>query len=647
MSDTPPLPVPLNPDATTQQQSPPVQPSVQPAPDPSNLPPRDVQSPIPAVNPIQERHSAIGRTILHFAHALEGKQINYEPDENGEVREVVSPRKPGGFFRDLLLSSIAGAAAGAYAPPGSGALAGAALGAQAGLGTLQQQQQRRKDAAQSDANQQQRDEQKTFQAAQVAAHTINGIQFHHFGNLHNDRQIQSFNTSNGLVMDHILDQGGSLAPIVSNGQNINGKTGNGKALAQMFNADPQKVMQAGDGMHRLLFSKIDTTDLHNVNGRWVDAKGKDVDLDDRTSYSLVDVPVSLFGKSIPLTAGTINDVTGHQLVKASSPDKTFSTTLGNMFALGLKNIEDLNKARQQLYTPPKKDEVMSRRARLDQIRNDPDATAEDQHWAAVQEPMIVSMENQAKQEEDAKAQREVGKAVDTARGTAPIEVGKAVDIERGKAPIEAKLAGQKKAAELRAEANAPGSGPQGQDIFGSQLGGPGIDRKEFNKRYDSFSKDYIQPLNRLKKTDVELNRIMASPTMTGAQKVTALLGAVGISGDPLQGKGFRINQAIVAEHAGARNIWETATQKANQLIGTGGPITEKQVRDYESIARDVVHDAHVAAANEAHRQGLPVDFLQKGSGKMIDPETAKLFLDIAGGDKDAARKAAQASGWRF
>ena len=185
------------------------------------------------------------------------------------------------------------------------------------------------------------------------------------------------------------------------------------------------------------------------------------------------------------------------------------------------------------------------------------------------------------------------------------------------------------------------------DIFGSSLGGPEVDRKEYNKRYDSFSKDYIQPLNRLKKTDAELTRIMNTANMTGAQKVTALLAAVGISGDPLQGKGFRINQAIVGEHAGARNIWEGAAQRANNLIGSGGPITEKQVRDYESIARDVVHDAFVAAGNEAHRQGLPVDFLPRGGGQHIDPDTAKVYLDIAGGDKDVARKAASANGWRF
>jgi hypothetical protein len=413
MPDPLPLPVPINPDTANQQQSP-AQPA-QAAPDASSLPSRDMQSPIPAVNPIQERHSAIGRGILHVAHALAGQQVNYVADENnpGQVREVVSPRKPGGFFRDLLLGSMAGAAAGAEAPRGVGAVGGAALGAQAGLGVQRQQQDRRKVAAQSDANQQQRDEQRTFQAAQVAAHTINGIQFHHFGNLHNDKQVQSFNTSNGLVMDHILDQGGSLAPIISNGQNIKGKTGNGKALAQMFNADPQKVMQAGDGLHRLVFSKIDTMGLHNVNGRWVDSNGKDVDLDDRTSYHLVDVPVSLWGKNLALTAGTINDVVGHSLIQSSNPNKTYTATLGNMFALGLKNIEDLNKSRQALYSAPKTDEDADRQAsELQYFKDHPDEmTPEDQHRLAVQGPILDNYNKARQQRETAKTQQEVDKAV--------------------------------------------------------------------------------------------------------------------------------------------------------------------------------------------------------------------------------------------
>jgi hypothetical protein len=185
-----------------------------------------------------------------------------------------------------------------------------------------------------------------------------------------------------------------------------------------------------------------------------------------------------------------------------------------------------------------------------------------------------------------------------------------------------------------------------QDNFGGTVGA-GLTIKEFNSRYKTFSKDYVEPANRLAKTNMEFNRILADNKMTGAEKVTALLAAVGISGNPLQGKGFRINQATIDEHANARNVYQTALQKANTLSGTGGPITEQQVRDYAAIARGVVHDEYVQAAREARRQGLPVDFLPKGSGQKIDADTVKIYLDAAQGNRDAARKAAQADGWVF
>jgi hypothetical protein len=42
-----------------------------------------------------------------------------------------------------------------------------------------------------------------------------------------------------------------------------------------------------------------------------------------------------------------------------------------------------------------------------------------------------------------------------------------------------------------------------------------------------------------------------------------------------------------------------------------------------------------------------VDFLPQGNGSVIDPATVRIYLDVANGDKDKARKAASANGWRF
>src|SRR5690349_16222619 len=43
------------------------------------------------VDPVTAKHATLGRAIRHIASTLEGKQINYVPDEDnpGQVKEVV------------------------------------------------------------------------------------------------------------------------------------------------------------------------------------------------------------------------------------------------------------------------------------------------------------------------------------------------------------------------------------------------------------------------------------------------------------------------------------------------------------------------------------------------------------------------------
>lgn len=202
--------------------------------------------------------------------------------------------------------------------------------------------------------------------------------------------------------------------------------------------------------------------------------------------------------------------------------------------------------------------------------------------------------------------------------------------------------------ELRQMQSAGGTDPFGAEIGKTSSGTP-LNRKEFDSAQKTFNKEYIQPLNVLAKTNMEFERINSNPNQSGAEKVTALLNAVGISGDPLKGKGFRISNDVINEHATARNIWESGIQKLNTIAGSGGPITSKQIADYTAVAHGVVHDAYLAAALEARRQGLPVDFLPRATRQkqQIDPFTAKIYLDVAGGNKESARKAATAAGYSF
>jgi hypothetical protein len=157
----------------------------------------------------------------------------------------------------------------------------------------------------------------------------------------------------------------------------------------------------------------------------------------------------------------------------------------------------------------------------------------------------------------------------------------------------------------------------------------------------------VQPLDQLQKTNMEFTRIQNDPKMNPAEKVTGLLAAVGISFDPLKGKGARMTQSVIGEHAESRDIYQSAIQKLDQLVpGGGGPITEKQVRDYANIAQVVVHDAYVNASWRAQEQGvdstkfLPRAMLGKDNQKpVVDPVTAKVYLDAAHGDTNKAHQA--------
>lgn len=188
------------------------------------------------------------------------------------------------------------------------------------------------------------------------------------------------------------------------------------------------------------------------------------------------------------------------------------------------------------------------------------------------------------------------------------------------------------------------------DDFGNKVGLPGDNVKEIQSKQDKFNKAYVEPLAPLVKSDMEFNRILsAGDKMTPAEKVTGLLQAVGISFDPLKGKGARLNNDIIQEHANARDIYQGALQKIDSLRpGGGGPITQKQVQDYASIARGVVHDAYVFNAHEAQRQGLPVDFLPKASkpGEMAPDDVLKIYVDAANGDQQKALAALTKAGFK-
>lgn len=188
------------------------------------------------------------------------------------------------------------------------------------------------------------------------------------------------------------------------------------------------------------------------------------------------------------------------------------------------------------------------------------------------------------------------------------------------------------------------------DVFGNSVGAADDTPKTLAAREKTFTKDYVDPLQKTEGTFSQFSRVLsdinAGKDLTGADSVVTLFNAIGISATPMKGMGFRINSNVIEEHANARGLGESLYQKLLKLQ-SGAVITPQQIRDYAMIAQSTRHDAYVNAANEAIRENLPVDFLPKGNNKKLDPATAQIYRDVAGGDFQKAANAAAANGWKF
>jgi hypothetical protein len=260
--------------------------------------------------------------------------------------------------------------------------------------------------------------------------------------------------------------------------------------------------------------------------------------------------------------------------------------------------------------------------------------------------------------------------------------GGAENMQKISDGLVAKAAADKKTAEANAEAATPkGRTDQAikeQDLANKKLEGKKLEQdvasgktitdslghtivppeggvKEYNKRQGTFKKD----ADNLAKTEGTFNQfsdilkdINDGKDISGAKSVVALFNAIGISAEPIAGKGFRITSNIIQEHAEARGLGEELYQKLLSLKD-GEVITPQQIKDYGEIALRSRHDAYVNKINEAQAQGISPDFLlPRGNGRKVDANTASIYYDTAAGnspqEKSAnAQAAAKKMGWQF
>jgi hypothetical protein len=173
--------------------------------------------------------------------------------------------------------------------------------------------------------------------------------------------------------------------------------------------------------------------------------------------------------------------------------------------------------------------------------------------------------------------------------------------------------------------------------------------KTANTRFGSFKKN-LDSLSQTEQSYRQFQQGLASINRgdwNGAESVVSLFNAIGLSAAPLAGRGFRVNQNVIAEHQHARG-WMGEIQAKLEGAEDGSIITPQQLTQYASIAQQARINQYVSTANAMHNAGISADAaLPTGNGQKIDSDTVRVFLALTGGNKDKARQAAIAKGWSF
>jgi len=374
-------------------------------------PPMQNQPASPAQLSQDDQHShLVGRVLKHVTNALEGRQTVYTPDAaTGTVVATTQPRKPGAFFRDIIGGMMAGAAAASEPtrnPSGAAGLARGFMGAQT---NQQAQEDRSRNQAQDKAAQgyvkKQRTEAEQLAAAAVADNNMSSLNVgHHIGHFTDD-EIDAHNASANALEGVLTKNGGQMAQVDNNGAK-----GNGPALMQQFNND-QTLMQGPEGYHRIASISYDTDGLKHDGHKWANADGSPLSNDEwnkRATVNLIDLPNAVWGRQVQLPGSVIKDLAPNLNLVQGDPSKSYSTTIGSVFSIGLKNKKQMMDARNDLYRAPQTEqEALALQAEADQINSDPNAPADLKRRAAVKGPLAEKwLEGQAAQQkllDDAKA----------------------------------------------------------------------------------------------------------------------------------------------------------------------------------------------------------------------------------------------------
>jgi hypothetical protein len=233
---------------------------------------------------------------------------------------------------------------------------------------------------------------------------------------------------------------------------------------------------------------------------------------------------------------------------------------------------------------------------------------------------------------------------------------KAIQLKNQTTQVQNSTAlGKSEIAKNYAESNLADT--QSRALIGSQQADPfgntsTLPQKELLKRQDAFQSQVVN-----KAYDVEKAYTMSQQAYaeyidaakqgkslpTGAQSMLLLSQHLGTTFGNV--KGSRITKDMIAEHLGARGLTDDAVTAIQRLVN-GDQLSSAQWSAFTNLIGQSRNATWSNAVSNAKNQQLPITFLPRGNGKStIDPNTAQIYLDAAGGDWQKATGAAQKQGW--
>ena len=619
----------MNPEAAMSNQAPPTPAPSAPVSGASPTPPASTTPTTPAnanvnATPAPERQEAPGEHFRNLSHSLKGAVLavlagpqqavdHYETDDSGKTIAKMRALHPAERLQLMAQAALTGLAAGSRVPPqrskGAAFAAGIGAGGEAQMDRAQQQDLLKRQQSQQDFELQEKAKTENAIRAMHRATTYSLWQKNmDEQNSHDPERAKNMDIVNaaqdyiqrnpgaGMSVEFVTDQQAKLIHEQEVATLKNDPSHNTKLSVML----PVGMTEAKDQ---------DGNTLHEQDGETPKQVGR--------------IAVIKGGDKMPLPQSFIDDA------------KEYGTLAG------IAGADRLNAGQEIPIT-----QFLSMDARLNQAKQ-----KEIDGWKENKVgENAVSVNGKLVQRNSVSGKtREYG-------GT-PVAVEKEqADIGEKKAGAFQKTKeGEKAAEETKQLQEWDTGGPNGTgraDAFGNPVGAPGMDKKEYLKRVDTYTKDYSKDLNQLDAARSQLSDIINNAEKTkklpGADAVVGIFDAIGISSAPLKGRGFRINNSVVSEHVeGTRNAWQGMALKLSRLTpdGTGQIVSLEQLKDYERIMDQARQDAYVGAGNDAVNRGIGIQFAPRGNGRPVDANTIDIFLTLAKGDSKRASALLKQYGW--